>query len=90
MSKGLKVDHPKKCTVDDKVFDGDASKGIGSKDVWDSLASACYSLKMSIDAGEEQGYSNGVDKQMTLLKRMTNNPTEETQKVFQGFLENIF
>ena len=90
VSKGLKVDHPKKCTVDNKVFDGDTSKGIGSKDVWDSLASACYSLKMSIDAGEEMGYSNGVDKQLTLIKKITTNTTEETQKAFQNMVENIF
>lgn len=88
--KGIKVDHPKKCTVDSKIFDGDDSKGIGSKDVWDSLASACYSLKMSIDAGEELGYSNGIDKMNIAIGNMTKNAREESQKQIQGMLENIF
>lgn len=90
MGRGMKVDHPKKATVDEKIFDGKASLGIGSKDVWDSLASACYSLKLSIDAGEENGYSNGSDKQQTILTRMTRSTEDETRKTFQGMLESIW
>ena len=88
--KGLKIDHPKKATIDDKVFDGASSKGIGSKDIWDSLASACYSLKMSIDAGEELGYSNGVDKMSIALGSLSRSSREDSQRAIQGMIESIF
>lgn len=87
-SKGYKIDHPKKATQNNAIFDD--NDGRGSKDLWDALASACYSLKMSIDAGEENGYSNGVDKQLSLIKKMTKSATEETQKKFQSMIEGIF
>jgi hypothetical protein len=87
-SKGYKIDHPKKATQNSNVFD--VNNGKGSKDVWDSLASACYSLKMSIDAGEESGYSNGVDKQLSIISKMAEDSREESAKVVQDMLENIF
>lgn len=90
MSRGLKIDHPKKATIDDRIFDGQESGGIGSKDVWDSWASAVYSLKMSIDAGEEDGYGNGVQKQMAAITSLSKNPREEAGKAIQGMLESIF
>ena len=68
----------------------DTNDGIGSKDVWDSLASACYSLKMSIDAGEESGYSNGVDKQLYVVKEMTRSAAEDSNQQFQSMLEGLF
>ena len=86
--RGYKVDHPKKATQNSNVFD--VNNGKGSKDVWDSLSSACYSLKISIDAGEESGYSNGVDKQLALISKMSKDPKEETAKAVQNMLENIF
>lgn len=86
--KGYKIDHPKKATQNSAVFD--VNNGKGSKDVWDSLASACYSLKMSIDAGEEDGYSNGVNKQLQAIESLTQDPREDANKQIQGMLENIF
>lgn len=86
--RGFKIDHPKKATINPNIFD--RNNGKGSKDVWDSLASAVYSLKMSIDAGEEAGYSNGVDKQLTAISKLTNSSREETTKLFQSKLEGIF
>lgn len=86
--KGYKIDHPTKATNNPQVFD--RNNGKGSKDVWDSLASACYSLKMSIDAGEEQGYSNGVDKQLHLVTDMVKSAKEDSNLQFQSMLENIF
>ena len=89
-AKGLKIDHPKRCTIDENIFDGARSRGIGSKDIWDSLASACYSLKMSIDAGEELGYSNGVDKMNRALGAMIKDAREDSQRAIQGMLEGIY
>lgn len=87
-SRGYKIDHPKKATQNPTIFD--KNDGRGSKDLWDALASACYSLKMSIDAGEEYGYSNGVDKQLSLMTKLTKNSAEESQKQFQSMMESIF
>lgn len=87
-SKGFKVDHPKKATINTHVFD--ANNGKGSKDVWDSLSSACYSLKMSIDSGEEDGYSNGITKQLNLVTQMTTDVAETASQVVQNMIEDIF
>lgn len=84
-----KVDHPKKATVS-PLFDNPDGSKPGSKDIWDSLVSACASLKMSIDAGEEMGYSGGLTKQLDSLKNLTKDPREESQKAIQGMLEGLF
>lgn len=80
-----KIDHPQKAsqTID-------VNNGVGSKDIWDSLASACYSFKLNADQGLEMGYGQGMVKQMEALKDLTKDPREETQKQFQGMLEGIF
>lgn len=83
-----KIDHPKKATLDPEVFD--LNDGVGSKDIWDSLVSSCYSLKLSIDRGEEMGYGQGMMKQMEILQGLTKDSREETQKRFQGMIESIF
>lgn len=88
-SKG-KVDHPTKASISPLFDNPDGSAGKGSKDVWDSLASACYSLKLSIDAGEEYGYNSGYHKQMQVMEKETTNAREETQKYFQDTLESLF
>ena len=54
------------------------------------MASACYSLKMSIDVGEELGYSSGYEKQLDLVSKMTNNAREESSKQIQNMVEGIF
>jgi len=86
--KGFKIDHPKKATNNPTVFD--RNDGKGSKDVWDSLASACYSLKMSIDAGEEDGYSNGIDKQLDIIGTMAKSDKENSYKALQDRLISAF
>ena len=83
-----KIDHPKKATQDPSVFD--MNDGVGSKDIWDSLVSACYSLKLSIDRGEELGFGQGMAKQMEAMKELTKDPKEESQKQFQDMIEGIF
>jgi hypothetical protein len=45
---------------------------------------------MSIDAGEEDGYSNGVNKQLQAIESLTQDPREDANKQIQGMLENIF
>ena len=72
------------------LFDNPDGKEIGSKDMWDSLASACYSLKMSIDEGEEFGFNTGYAKQTQMINKMTHDPREDAQKTFQGMLESLF
>lgn len=88
-TKKGKVDHPKKASIS-PLFDNSEGTEIGSKDTWDSLASACYSLKISIDEGEEFGYNTGYAKQSQMITKMTYDPKEESQKEFQGMLESIF
>lgn len=84
-----KVDHPAKATVSN-LFDNPDGKERGSKDTWDSLAQACYAMKLSLDEGNEQGWSGGVSKSIQSLGSLTKSAREETQKLFQGMLNNIF
>jgi hypothetical protein len=84
-----KVDHPKKASIS-PYFDNPDGKEIGSKDVWDSLASASYSLKLSIDEGEEYGYDSGYNKQEEIIRNLSRDPRLESQKIFQEMLENIW
>jgi hypothetical protein len=86
--KGV-IDHPAKASIS-PYFDNPDGLEVGSKDVWDSLASACYSLKMSIDAGEEYGYNSGYMMQGEIIRSMSRDPRLESQQVFQEMLENIF
>jgi len=90
MKKGYKIDHPSKATNKPDIFDDVSLNPKGSKDCWDSLAESCYSLKMSIDAGEEDGFSNGIEKQLTLVKEMTKSDKEDSSMVFQNMLENMW
>lgn len=90
MRKGYKIDHPSKATNRPDIFDDVSTNPKGSKDCWDSLAESCYSLKMSIDLGEEDGYSNGIDKQLSLVTEMTKDTNEEANKELQGMLESIW
>lgn len=84
-----KVDHPKKASIS-PLFDNPDGSQAGSKDIWDSLASSVYSLKLSIDKGEEMGFGNEYQKQMGALEKITRDPREEAQKTIQNMLENIF
>ena len=84
----IKIDHPKRATQNPKVFD--VNNGVGSKDTWDALASAVYSLKMSIDEGDEYGFNGGYYKQLQAMNSLTKSSQEETTKRFQGMVENIF
>lgn len=84
-----KVDHPKKASISPMFDNPDGSKP-GSKDLWDALASSCYSIKLSIIEGEELGYSSGIQKQLQGLSKITSDAREEAAKNFQGMLEGIF
>lgn len=84
-----KVDHPKKASTS-PLFDNPDGSQKGSKDLWDSLASSVYSLKLSIDEGEEMGYGAGYQKQLSYLSKITSDAKEESQKAFQGMLEDVF
>lgn len=85
-SKGYKIDHPKKATQNPVLYD--RNDGRGSKDVWDALSSAVYSLKMSINDNEESGYTNGVDKQLQVMTELTKG--DELQRRVQGWLDSMF
>lgn len=88
VSGKIKIDHPKKATQDPKIFD--LNDGVGSKDCWDSLASAVYSLKMSIDKNEEHGFNSETALQLEVLKDMTKDSREEAAEKFQSMLEGLF
>ena len=82
-----KVDHTKKATQSSNF---DENNGVGSKDIWDALCQSLYGLKQFLDNGEELGYSNGIQKQLQGLSKLTSDSREEAAKNFQGMIESIF
>lgn len=83
----FKVDHPKKASL---ILDNKDGKAIGSKDLWDSLASAIYSAQISISEGDEYGYNYTYRKQSNIIEHMSHDPREESRKIAQSMLEDIF
>ena len=70
--------------------DNKDGKAIGSKDLWDSLASAIYSAQISISEGDEYGYNYTYRKQSNIIEHMSHDPREESRKIAQSMLEDIF
>lgn len=80
-----KVDHPK---IASRILDNTGEEPEkGSKDVWDSLCQASYSLKLAIDSGE---YDNGVDLSIKTFDMATTSNKEKTRETFQNMLESIY
>lgn len=85
-----KVDHPKLKASVSTEFDNPDGTQKPSKDVWDSLAQACYALKLSCDAGEEYGTNSGYTRTMQATENIVKDARAEVQKTFQSMLENLF
>ena len=47
-------------------------------------------MKLSLDEGNDQGWSGGVSKTIQAFTSQTQSATEETKKIFQNMLGNIF
>ena len=84
----LAIDHPKIASL---VFDNETGEHPeGSKDVFDSLQGALENCRLSLYEGLENGVNTGYLKQTEIIRKMTKDPREESQKIFQNMLESIF
>lgn len=88
--KHVKVDHPLISSCVDFDYKGLSGDQPGSKDLADSLAGSLFSCYKSYSESMEGGYNSGIKQEITLLKSISKDPREQTQKVFQGMLEDIF
>lgn len=86
----IKVDHPTVSNCTDFDYKNIESEMPGTKDVFDAAAGALWSCYLKYSEYSEEGYSVGVKKQLESLTKITADPREESQKEFQGMLENIF
>lgn len=85
-----KVDHPlvSKCTEFD--YEGKGGDNPGSKDLADSVAGALYNCYLHYAQYQELGMNGGVSKTIQSFTSQTSSALEETQKIFQGMLNNLF
>ena len=84
----LAIDHPKIASL---VFDNETGEHPeGSKDVFDSLQGALENCRLSLYEGLENGVNTSYLKQTEIIRKMTKDPREESQKIFQNMLESIF
>ena len=86
-----KVDHPlvSKCIEFD--YSGyTAGTQPGSKDLSDAVCGALYNCYLHYGQYQELGMNGGVNKTLQSFKSQTTSAREETQKIFQGMLNNIF
>ena len=81
-----KIDHPLKASA---ILDNRGGTEKGSKDSWDSTASACYSCKLSLEKDE---VFEGFEKEMQLIDRMNNENNQKlvAQEKIQEMLESIY
>lgn len=87
----MKVDHPEvsKCVQFDYIGKPSGSMP-GTKDLLDSTVSSIYLSYQKYAEYKEGGPGAGVMKSMQALEHVTRDPREESAKVFQNMLENIF
>lgn len=86
----MKVDHPDISKCHEFDYEGLTGDQPGTKDLWDSMAGCYYSAYLDYSQYKEGGPGAGVMKSMQALEHVTRDPREESAKVFQNMLENIF
>lgn len=88
----IKLDHPTVSTnttfKEPSIKPGDTVKG--SKDLFDSICACTFNCYQKYAEYKEGGPGAGVMKSMQALEHLTRDPREESAKVFQNMLENIF
>jgi len=86
-----KVDHPlvSKCTEFDYA-DNPSEKHPGSKDLADAVVGAVFNCYSRYAEYKETGISGGVNKTIEAFGRHSLTGAEESQKVFQDMLVNLF
>lgn len=86
----VKIDHPIVSSCTDFDYKNASGDMPGTKDVVDSAAGALWSCYLKYSEYLENGYSVGVKKQLSYLSKVTSDAREESQKAFQGMLEDVF
>ena len=86
----IKIDHPLVSSCTDFDYKNAFGEMPGTKDVVDSAAGALWSCYLKYSEYLENGYSVGVNRQLSYLSKVTGSAREESAKTFQGMIEGIF
>ena len=88
----IKLDHPQftKSTEFDMAGRSPSESVLAGKDMFDSVCGSLWSCYQKYAEYKEGGPGAGVMKSMQALEHVTRDPREESAKVFQNMLENIF
>lgn len=86
-----KVDHPLVSSCYEFDHAGmEGTKISGSKDLADGVTGALFNCYYHYSKYQELGMNGGVSKTIQSFSSQTSSALEETQKVFQGMLNNLF
>ena len=85
-----KVDHPAVSSCTEFDYADKTGKQEGTKDCADGVVGALFNCYSHYAQYQELGMNGGVNKTLQSFKTQTTSAREETQKLFQGMLNNIF
>ena len=86
----VKLDHPDVSNCTDFDYKDKSGALPGTKDIFDAACGAVYSCYLKYAEYLENGTHAGVNLTMKATQNITKSAFEETQKTFQGMLENLF
>ena len=86
----IKLDHPLVSNCTDFDYKGKSGQQPGTKDLFDAACGALYSCYLKYSEYLEGGHAAGLNMTMKATEKLTKNAYEESQKTFQGMLENLF
>lgn len=86
----IKLDHPAISSCTDFDYKDKSGSLPGTKDLFDAASGAVYSCYLKYSEYLEGGSSAGISMTMKATDKMAKDAREETQKTFQGMLENLF
>lgn len=87
----VKIDHPDVSSCIDFDYKNCKSGTMpGTKDQFDAACGALYSCYLKYSEYKETGAGGGVVKSIGAMDKLTKSALEETQKVFQDMVENIW
>lgn len=87
----VKIDHPMTSGCTDFDYKGKKANTMpGTKDQFDAACGALYSCYLKYSEYLEGGSGSGVNKTMQAINSLTRDAREESAKIIQDMIENIF
>lgn len=87
----VKLDHPLTSSCTEFDYKNRSEKSLpGTKDLFDAVCGSVFSCLQKYSEYLENGVTGGFVKTMNTINSLVRSPKEETQKVFQSMVENLY